>query len=417
VGRHFSRKDDERRFKFDSMDTLPYWYEPLLRTFAQLGGERLLQEIEHWIIDSWGYSGDIRELAKERRRRRLESSDFTLIDHRHGSRPTLERLNTHLEWHGMWCAVGELLKTERLALCSEDDWMIDDWDDLGARIRRNKLSEPPLWSADLLIPVPLIARNWRSDARPLEEWVLAVAESDHRAGLFPDDQPEYVVVDGRTERLIGDRVEMIGITSALVEPLTGGSLLRALQTMHDAWDYKLPDEGEYHEINQGPYRLLGWLRKADRDNGLDDHDPLRGYASIIVARPGQRVIEACQLHRDSSGHARWFGGSQNPPMFIYEVWGERPRNEERYTTEMTLSGRRLLAHRGQLQGFLCKESLDLIVGVEVMRRERQNRRYPGEEEKESREEQFDRLYRLQSRGAIEIAEGCLGSWTGDRSTA
>ena len=34
------------------------------------------------------------------------------------------------------------------------------------------------------------------------------------------------------------------VSSALVEPATGRSLVRALQTMGDSWGYKLPDEDE-----------------------------------------------------------------------------------------------------------------------------------------------------------------------------
>ena len=41
----------------------------------------------------------------------------------------------------------------------------------------------------------------------------------------------------------------------------------------------------------------------------------------------------------------------------------------------------------------------------------------GEEEEKKPDEQFDRLYRLDSRGSLEIAEGHLGSWSGDSAGA
>lgn len=211
--RYLAHKDDGRRFKFDSLDTLPYWYQPLLTAFVDVEGERFLQTVEHWIIDVWGHRGDIRDFDKERRRWRFDDRDHLLSSHYHGSTPTLERLNTHLEWHAMWCALGDLLKTEPLVL--RDD---DDWDDLGVRIKREKLAESPLWSADLLAPTPLIARNWVTDSRPVDEWMVTVGEADHRADLFPNDQPEYVMVAGDAERRTDDRVETIRIASALVAP-------------------------------------------------------------------------------------------------------------------------------------------------------------------------------------------------------
>lgn len=312
----------------------------------------------------------------------------------------------------MWCAAGELLKTNPLVPCDDDDW-----DDLGARIGREKLSEPPLWSTDLLTPTPLIVRNWRADTCPLEEWTVAVGEADHRAELFPEDQPRCVVVDGYGERRMRDRIEIISVSSALVDPITGSALLRALQTMDDAWDYKLPDEGEDHEIDQGPYCLIGWLCSPSRDNGIDDDDPLRGYASIIKAFPGHRVAEACGLNRDKARRARWAGDGEQTLMFAYEVWGEPEKDEERYSPHLAVAGRRLLAHKEQLQDFLIGEGLDLIVEVEVTRREREDRRYAGEEEKKAPEGRFDRLYLLRSGGILEIAEGRLGAWTGDRPPA
>jgi hypothetical protein len=412
--RYLGNRDEARRFQFNSMDTLPYWYEPLLRAFANLDGERFLQSVEHWIIDVWGYSGDIRNFDKERRRRRFEDRDWALSSNSHGSTPTLERLNNHLEWHAMWCAAGELLKTEPLAPLDDDG--LDAWNDLGSRIRRQKLSEPPLWSADLLTPIPLIMRNWRADPRLLDQWVLAVVETDHRAEILPVDQPDYVVVDSYIERRTGDRIETISVSSALLSPATGGSLLRALQTMDDAWDYKLPNEGEYFEIDQQPYRLLGWLRESNLDTGIDDKDPLRGYASIITVFPGRRVTESCGLTRDKAYHARWSKDNAQTPMFIFETWGERSKDYERYTG-FTCAGHRLLAHKEQLQEFLNSQALDLIIEVEVTRRGRETQRYAREEEKKTPEGRFDRLYRLHGGGVLEVAEGCLGSWTGDRTRA
>lgn len=405
--RHFAHKDEGRRFKFDWMDTLPYWYEPLIRTFADVDRERFLQQVEHWIIDVWGYSGDIRDFEKERRRGRFEDRDSALTRNDHGSKPILERLNNHLEWHAMWCAAGELLKTAPLVFH-------DYWDDLGSQVKREKLSEPPLWSADLRGPIPLVPQNWQADPRPLEEWALAVGEPDHRLEVFPDDQPEYVLVDGESERRTGDRIETVEVRSALVAPLTGGSLVRALQTMDNSWSW-LPPEGGDLDINHGPYRLLGWLRTPDEKSGIDARDPLRGSASTIQACPGRRVSEACGLLRDKGWPIRWSSkDSGMPPMFVYEAWGEQETRDERYLAGIVVAGRRLLAHKQQLQEFLCSQGLDLLLEVQVTRHGRENRRYGGEEEEKAPEGRFDRLYRLQGGGALEVAEGRLGAWTGDR---
>lgn len=407
----FGQGEEARRFKFDWLDTIRYWYEPLLETFADVDGEHFLQEVERWIIDVWGYDGDIRAFDKERRRERF-GSDWRLMRHGHGSKPTLERLNNHLEWHAMWCATGELLKTNPLA--SQDQY---HWRTLPDRIKDEKLVEPPLWSADLLVPTPLDARNWEPDKSALNAWVSEVNELAHRAEAFPSDSPDCVVVDGSSERRMEDRTERTRISSALVEPSTGGSLLRALQTMDDSWDYKLPDEGEDHEIEQTPYRLLGWLWCSSKDSAIDEKDPLRGSAFNISSRPGNRVITACNLIRDAAGRAIWTNVNAARPMFVYEAWGKPETDGDRlYTDGVAGAGERLKVDKEQLLNFLRGQELDLIIEVEVTRRGRETRGYPDEKRK-SPEARFARLYRLDSRGGLEIAEGHLGTWTGYRPTA
>ena len=409
----FAYDRNNRRFKFDMFDTLPYWYAPMLKSFAAVDGEHFLRETERWIIDVWGYSGNLRDVVKKRRRSRFNDRDWGLSMNRHGSTPTLERLKTHLEWHAMWCAAGELLKTEPLVPRSKDDWY-----ELGDRVDREKLVEPPLWSADLLVSRPLLAHYWRFDKGPLEDWALGVREPDHRAEIFPSDSQSYVVVDGSSERRMNDRIEGTRVSSALVEPTTGRSLLRALQTIDDSWDYKLPDEGEEHaEIGEAPYRFLGWLRHSYRDDGIDKKDPLRGRAFQISSSPGRRVDAACELTRDEAGRPRWYSGEAEQPMFVYEVWGVDAEDEERYRDGFAVAGQRLLAHKEQLLNFLRGQALDLIIEVEVERRERENRRYAGEEEDASSEGRFARLYLLDGEGTLEVAEGRLGTWTGDCPTA
>ena len=408
----FAYDHENRRFEFDTTDTLPYWYAPMLNSFAAVDGERFLQEVERWIIDVWGYSGELGAFDREPGRVRISDSNWSLVDHRHGTTPTLERLRTHLEWHAMWCAAGELLKTEPLLPRGEN------WHELTERVVQEKLLEPPLWSADLLVSTPLLVRNWRSDKRPLNDWVLGVLEADHRAEILPSDSPSYVVVDGSSERRMRDRIEGTHVSSALVEPSTGRSLLRALQTMNDSWDYKLPDEGEARvEINEAPYRFLGWLRRSCRDDGIDEKDPFRGHALHISSRPGRRVAAACNLTRDGAGRPRWSNGEAKLPMFVHEVWGVDDKDDEGHRDDFSVAGQRLRAHKEQLLGFLRSQALDLIIEAEVTRRERGHRRFTGEKGNSTPEGRFARLYLLNGQGNMEVAEGRLGTWTGDSSTA
>ena len=411
VMRSFDHGNGSRRFQFDWLDTIRYWYEPMLSYFADVDGDRFLQEVERWIIDVWHYDGDVRQIEEQRRRGLIDDRNWNLSNNSHGSMPTLERLNNHLEWHAMWCATGELLKTAPLA--SFDN---KHWHDIGDLILDKKLVEPPLWSADLRVPPPLDVRNWRPDTDSSDDWMFNVGEAIHRNEVFPNDSPDHIVVSGSLARHRSDWTEECHVFSALVEPGTGRSLLRALQTMDDSWDYGLPDEGGESEISEGPYRFLGWLRYSNRDGSIDVKDPFRGDALGIVTRPGKRVVVACNLDRDAAGRPRWSNDGPEP-MFLYEAWGEPDEDDEGYTAGVTSAGRRLLANKEQLLKFLRGQELDLIIETEVTRRDREGRRFASKKGEPASRARFARLYRLDSRGGLEIAEGHLGTWTGDSSTA
>lgn len=403
------RHDDEgRRFRFDTMDTIPYWYVPTLSGFAKASLEQLLRTAERWILDRWGYPGDIRAFDAERRRGRFRNHEWSLTSNRHGSNPILERLNTHLEWHALWCATGELMETEPLSAQERGGW-----NDLEARIAREMLTEPPLWSGDLRDPTPLRPDFWTPPSAPLAEWADGVREDRMRAELAVSDRPGYLIVGGGWRSRSSDRVETVSFSSALVQSEAAPALLRALQTIESAFLYALPHEGE-HDLDQGdaPYRLFGWLRSVSSDGGIDAQDPLRGGTDLVDLRPGRRVRDVCGLRRDPAGTPSW-SAPDRLPMFLYESWGDRETDEERHSTDFKVSGRRLLVERGQLQEFLGREALELVIEVEIRREGRDDRRRYDQEEK-TPEEAYDRLYRLDGTGGLHTAEGRVGAWTGDR---
>ncbi len=93
--RYAYREGEGRRFHFDGMDTLPYWYTEALRTFADVSGEEFLDTAERWIVDRWGVQGNPWCWDDEPRQHR-----FSSMDHSNGLRPTLERFHTYLERFG-----------------------------------------------------------------------------------------------------------------------------------------------------------------------------------------------------------------------------------------------------------------------------------------------------------------------------
>ena len=358
----FSHRTERRRFEFSWIDTLPYWYEPILRSFANVELEGFLTVVERWIVDEWHIDGDVRKLEEVREGRFSRHREMTY--NRHGTIPTVERLERHLEWHAMWCAVGELLKVEPLAESGRSH------DSLSEEVAWRKLASPPIWSADIAGPIPLERRFWRSDAGPLGRWIERIPEGAHLSALFSEDPLDYFVVDGGWTRRMADRVEFVNVSSALVAPSVASSLVRAWQTVEDSWSYAVPSEGDVmgHDIDEPPFRLFGWLRNANIDHscGIDGKDPFAAHGMGIQGSPGRRVTKACELVVQNERGRCWWSGQCDAPMFVYQAWGDG-EEEDAPAAGVSSSGCRLLAHRNQLRQFLVESDWKLIVEVRVTR--------------------------------------------------
>ena len=245
------REREDRRFHFDSVDTLPYWYTRALRVFADVSGEEFLDGAERWIVDRWGVQtipGGGRRAAETPLLRPLVS-----VMASHGSLPILERFHTYLEWHAMWCATGELMQTRALAKAAEDDNdTFEHW------LSQEGLTVPPLWLADLHGMKPLEDRLWFSPQDDVNTWVENVGDDDFLVERGPGSDDGMIVVVAPMKRDRGTSCSRLGSKrhSSHLTPPT--ALVRAFQTIDDSWDYRIPSDGNDLEIDAPPYKLVGW---------------------------------------------------------------------------------------------------------------------------------------------------------------
>jgi hypothetical protein len=402
-GADFGYSDEGRRFGFDYMDTLRYWYAPLLRVFADLGPEEFLKAAETWLVDRWTAAKDTRRWEREPRQGRLSERSYSLSDHSHGARPTLERYHTYLEWQAMWCATGELLKTRALAHIEQDDW-----DSLYHRIKQEQLTHPPIWLADIAGPKPLEVSCWRGPDGSISDWVTEAADCDFLAEMMPAVQSGYLAVACSRERRSRDFNETIYLLSALVSPETAPALVRALQTAEDY--YRVPTEGHDREIDEPPYRFIGWLREDYHDSGIDEKDTFRNGVHRIAFAPGRRITQRFKLTQELTQPLRWFAAGYAEAAFVYEAWGGYGDEGEqiRYSDRLISQGYRLLVRKEVLIKFLDAEEADLLVKVEI---KRSGRGFDDPyDKKEKQESRFDRVILARRGGSVEAAERCLGAW-------
>jgi hypothetical protein len=391
------QKLESRRFHFDTMDTLPRWYSRALRTFADLDGERFLESAERWIVDRWGVQNNPWRWDDEPRQNRFSDSS------------PMERFHAYLEWHAMWCATGELMQTHALARSGDNDYhTFEDW------LTREGLSAPPLWLADLRSPKPLEDRLWFPPPGDVDDWVENVGDDDFLGELGFVGNAGSVVVGGHCDTRSRTFRSSTRVETALVSPDAAASLARALQSLDDSWSYRIPPAGDELEIDAPPYKLVGWLVRTRGDLGIDGRDPFRYEVDRIECGPSDKTMARLDLGFRRQDRPTWVKKRSRERIFIYEAWGDNRGDEReralRYDEAVRSSGWRLRIGKEDLRRFLNEMNLDLIVEVEVTRGNSAHDHWRDDEEK-AKEARFDRVVVLRKDGAIEAAEGRIGTWT------
>ncbi len=403
-----------RRCHFDALDTLPYWYSPAVGLFSDVSQNEFLGAAEHWILDEWRATANCWQWDQEKRRSRFEQRRYSLADHGHGSRPTVERFGTHLEWNAMWCVVGELLRTRPLVRASETETGFTEW------LADDTLSYPLSWLSDLRGPKPLEQELWFPPPADVDGWV----ESGTPDGLAEIGLAGCLSLTVYASHETGSSrfYSHTRLSSALVSPGTASALLRALQTVRDPNDFGLPTEGRRDEfvIHHGPYRLEGWLSYDETRHGIDEGDPLAYGVRGVQLRPGSQLGRVLQLSRPPDGTTAWSNARLRGRAGLeFRAWGDTAGDEreeaQRHSSKVRSTGWRLSIERPALKQFLAAVRLDLLVSVKSHRRNRGYGGYERYEEEEPKERHSHEVFLLRQDGTIETVNGRVGTWTGART--
>jgi hypothetical protein len=273
----------KRKYSFDSMDAIPYWYKPAARLF-DLPLDDFLDRLEYWLHDKWGYGENTTHWNREPRMSRLNGL-HELTSRRHGSQPTVERLSHHIEWHSMMCVVGELICEIPLIMCHQDE------DELEAWICRYLPTLSPHWLSDYRAVPPLEPRFWgvapielkncldqHEDETGAHAWGCSISTETFDAEITASND---IVVAADFELQWNKATHRVYIHSALVSPHAANALAQALANTRDHMDFALPDERFHENIEMPGFQLEAWLQPFDSDSNGDKIDERCGAVSGI----------------------------------------------------------------------------------------------------------------------------------------
>ena len=358
------RDKKTKRFDFESMDTIPYWYEDICRVFS-LNMYDILEKAENWVVDKWGINNRI-DLNRIDSWDRDES--YSLKSHRHGSLPVIEEPIRHIEYHAMFLVMGEYLKEIPVNVSHYSDGDFCEYQEFIDRYFNDY-------------------ENWFSEERgikPTEDFLFGKFNKKYDENRFDEllgVNKENFILCSNYDVNSSDYSETIVINSALVSSFTVKSLQNALQNT-DSYDFKLPffNEKDF-EINHGKYQLKGWLREVSQERREKDKDPYSHRQSTNIDLPSEEIMKNKTSEKD----------------IMIENWADEERGEYDYHT--TSSGYRIKVNKEFIKNYLQSVNMDMIIEIKINISEREkNSRYKDKYSKKSQ------IYILRQNGEIERYE-------------
>jgi len=350
---------DEDRFYF-GIDIGPYWFAPLGRCFA-MSQASIEREALRVIRNDWKLSAGNRWDEDERHRRKIFRDRETW--HSHGSYPRVDDLHFYLSYHAMMVVAGKLLETKPVHHDPDDSE-----DEFHNWLYRHDLTRRDWgWLADRRDPIPLEKPAWKDEAEN-DEWRWSLARNDFDRILIASDG--RMNLWGHWTWSSGHREESIHVASALVSPDRSMALLRALQSVDNPHDYRIPDANDDLQIDFEGFQLKGWIVDRYCDRGLDEQDPWAGAITYPSPVPAAYITDIMNLTSDTE-HRRWFVQGDHINVAWAQVWGTFLEKDDDETNHE--SGVRFQASFEFVVSLLSKLEMDLLVEIQIKRSHRYSR--------------------------------------------
>lgn len=388
--RKYSNESGEWKFDFDSLDTLPYWYNSLGRCF-NLTERDVADLADRHISQKWEYTGNV---GKDNHVQ-VSSNQYGLVSNGHGQMPTVENLQLYYEYHAMFCAANDLLLKEPLLKTEPNDWY--SWE---FWLTSQGLTFPNFWLSDVRDALPLQKRFWTCNFSKFDEkWKNEIDETlyDKVIGLTLEDKIKNIAVYGGYTRYFGENYEGVTIRSAIVTTKSSQSLLRALQTAKDNHDYRIPLEDDDLEINKSNFTMIGWLKDISSEyEGLDKHDPFANEVGRNYIVLGKEVTKLFDITYNNYFKTTSFDGKI---IASYQNWSNL--TERKNYSKFESEGRLFKVDVEFLLKFLKKRDMSLILECSISRTLKE----PDYDFSKRERKNNAKLYLIQPNGEVKTIRG------------
>ncbi|MEX2347711.1 MAG: hypothetical protein WD511_00705 [Balneolaceae bacterium] len=335
-----------------------YWFEPLAQVFG-VPSEQVLDFARKIVFDEWsvktddGFIIDPRDQLWRSNRNGRETRNYK------SGYPDTDSYRFYISYHALFITAQRLL--EKMPVVTKNDW---DEDPLTDWLKEHILTrEDGRWLSDRRDQAPLKRRDWiTSNDRNVSS---ELNKNDFLEGLFIEKgENVWVNVYGNWKDNDGYRSEVYSVNSALISKKVSDSLLNALNTCNDPYDFKLPEYNDpQFEIDDPPFKLNGWVEDNYIQKGIDVKDPYSADISYPPYSLSDAIIKKLNLSKDSESRF-WYQGDKLTPILHCEIWSKL---DERDIDRPIGEGKRLSGSRDFLQGLCTKLDCELIIEVQIRR--------------------------------------------------
>jgi hypothetical protein len=351
-----------------------YWFKDLARLFDVDTGDTI--DLAKVVITRDINVSETTDYQSDGRRELWNSGSYGhwATAHDHGSYPRVDTYSFYYSYHAFFSVAAQLLKTlqvvRRIGGYCEDHQ--DPWREW---FKRHWLTRSDgRWLADRRDPTPLKRRDWLTE-RERKHWLWSVQAEDFFDCITSQTSlPDSLCVAGSWLDYDNYSVETIKVSSALVNREAAKSLATAIRNREHSYSCRLPCFKEAdEELKRPPFELVGWI--VDRDGGdtrLDAFDPHAREIRYPPLEIGNSFVTLLNLTADFEKFC-WHQGTGCETLLRSETWSDEKSWRRGEREEAFRHGVRLCASIKLLKQLCATTGKDLIILVEISRREEHSR--------------------------------------------
>lgn len=354
---------------FHNYDIIEYWFRPLGDVFG-ISSKIIEKYATEVIYNEFSIENEGR-YQRDPRESQWRSNYGEEIMHSHGSYPKTDSYNFYLSYHSMFVVAAKLLREKQVVRSNLVDNPWEEWLNKHLLTRKDGY-----WLADRRDETPLITTEWavvnkdKFDTEISAEDFLGALLSEHLGNTWLNVYGSWVVSEWKYEKTFH-------VSSALVSTNGSQSLLNALSSCSNPYDFKLPEYNENNmEFDLYPFCLKGWIYCDYIAKGIDEFDPLAAKIDYPPYKIGESIIKRMRLTADSELR-KWFIPNSDTESVIGEIWSTD--TNERIEGPL-MKGNRLSASLSFLKNLCMKMNCELVIEVQINCRFNQKAYFGGNEE-------------------------------------